>query len=180
MHPGPVFAAVAAFVSLACPGAPQAAPAFPPSVHPELWPAAAAAAADPATEAFVRQLLAHMSLEDKVGQMIQADIASISPAELRTYKLGSILAGGNAAPGDNVRATATVGANVQSMPVAATSCAVASPIRRTKSGSCAAPRATLCGKMVAPTTFACPCTASMPNRIGIGGWAAPVAASEAR
>src|SRR5258708_24022977 len=45
-----------------------------------------------------------MSLEDKVGQMIQADIASISPAELRTYKLGSILAGGNAAPGDNVRA----------------------------------------------------------------------------
>src|ERR1700733_4571821 len=44
-----------------------------------------------------------MSLEDKVGQMIQADIASISPAELRTYKLGSILAGGNAAPGDNVR-----------------------------------------------------------------------------
>src|ERR1700733_10184158 len=47
-----------------------------------------------------------MSLEDKVGQMIQADIASISPAELRTYKLGSILAGGNAAPGDNVRATA--------------------------------------------------------------------------
>ena len=44
-----------------------------------------------------------MSLEDKVGQMIQADIASISPAELRTYKLGSILAGGNAAPGDSVR-----------------------------------------------------------------------------
>jgi beta-glucosidase len=30
--------------------------------------------------------------------MIQADIASISPAELRQYKLGSILAGGNAAP----------------------------------------------------------------------------------
>jgi beta-glucosidase len=57
-----------------------------------------------AIEAFVDQLLAHMSLEDKVGQMIQADIASISPAELRTYKLGSILAGGNAAPGDNVHA----------------------------------------------------------------------------
>ena len=37
--------------------------------------------------------------------MIQADIASISPADLRTYKLGSILAGGNAAPGDNVRTT---------------------------------------------------------------------------
>ena len=37
--------------------------------------------------------------------MIQADIASISPADLRTYKLGSILAGGNAAPGNNVRTT---------------------------------------------------------------------------
>jgi beta-glucosidase len=46
-----------------------------------------------------------MTLEEKVGQMIQADIASISPAELRTYKLGSILAGGGAAPGDNVRTT---------------------------------------------------------------------------
>ncbi len=75
------------------------------SVHPDLWPAAAPAPADTATEAFVEQLLAHMSLEEKVGQMIQADIASISPAELRTYKLGSILAGGNAAPGDNVHST---------------------------------------------------------------------------
>jgi beta-glucosidase len=46
-----------------------------------------------------------MTLEEKVGQMIQADIASISPAELRTYRLGSILAGGGAAPGDNVRTT---------------------------------------------------------------------------
>ena len=54
---------------------------------------------------FVEQLLAQLSLEDKVAQMIQADIASISPAELRTYKLGSILAGGGAAPGDNIRTT---------------------------------------------------------------------------
>jgi beta-glucosidase len=60
---------------------------------------------DTGAEAFVEQLLAHMTLEEKVGQMIQADIASISPEELRTYKLGSILAGGGAAPGDNVRAT---------------------------------------------------------------------------
>ncbi|MDP9088694.1 MAG: exo 1,3/1,4-beta-D-glucan glucohydrolase [Pseudomonadota bacterium] len=52
------------------------------------------------------QLLNQMSLEEKIGQMIQADIASISPADLRVYKLGSILAGGNAAPGNNVRTTA--------------------------------------------------------------------------
>jgi beta-glucosidase len=75
------------------------------SVHPDLWPAGVPAAADPAIAGFVEQLLAQMSLEEKVGQMIQADIASISPAELRTYRLGSILAGGNAAPGDNVRTT---------------------------------------------------------------------------
>src|ERR1700726_367013 len=79
------------------------APAPSTSGHPELWPTAPPAS-DAAIEAIVDQLLAHMSLEDKVGQMIQADIASISPAELRTYKLGSILAGGNAAPGGNVRA----------------------------------------------------------------------------
>jgi beta-glucosidase len=75
------------------------------SVHPELWPAGTPIAADPAIAGFVDQLLGQMSLEEKVGQMIQADIASISPAELRTYRLGSILAGGNAAPGDNVRTT---------------------------------------------------------------------------
>jgi beta-glucosidase len=97
---GPALIALVALLPGICTAAPPAAPA---SVHPELWPAAAHAAADPATEAFVQQLLAHMTLEDKVGQMIQADIASISPAELRTYKLGSILAGGGAAPGDNVR-----------------------------------------------------------------------------
>ncbi len=80
-----------------------APPAAAASVHPELWSIVAPPSPDAATEAFVQQLLDHMSLEDKVGQMIQADIASISPAELRTYKLGSILAGGNAAPGDSVR-----------------------------------------------------------------------------
>ncbi len=53
----------------------------------------------------VEQLLAHMSLEEKIGQMIQADIASITPAELRTYKLGSILAGGGAAPGNDIRSS---------------------------------------------------------------------------
>ncbi len=75
------------------------------SVHPDIWPMPARTAPDPAAERFVEQLLSHMSLEEKVGQMIQADIASITPAELRTYKLGSILAGGGAAPGNNVRTT---------------------------------------------------------------------------
>jgi beta-glucosidase len=101
----PVSAAVASLLFFGSAAAAPPASAPTESVHPELWAARAHAPADAATEAFVEQLLTHMSLAEKVGQMIQADIASISPAELRTYKLGSILAGGNAAPDDNVRAT---------------------------------------------------------------------------
>jgi beta-glucosidase len=76
------------------------------SVHAKQWPSTAHAAVDAAAvDPFVEKLLSQLSLEEKVGQMIQADIASITPDELRQYKLGSILAGGNAAPGNNVRTT---------------------------------------------------------------------------
>src|ERR1019366_10608463 len=76
------------------------------SVHPNLWAKTApAASVTEHTERFVDRLLAQLSLEEKVGQMIQADIASISPAELRRYKLGSILAGGNAAPGNDAHSS---------------------------------------------------------------------------
>ncbi len=76
------------------------------AVHPEAWPAGPTAdRIKPDTEKFVDGLLAKLTLEDKIGQMIQADIASIAPDDLKTYRLGSILAGGNAAPGDDVRTT---------------------------------------------------------------------------
>ena len=79
----------------------------PSMIHPLEWPAAAPAAApDPKIEQFVDQLLGGMSLEEKVGQLVQADIGSIKPEDLRKYKLGSILAGGNAAPGNDVRTSA--------------------------------------------------------------------------
>jgi beta-glucosidase len=55
------------------------------------------------TNPVVDRLLERMTLEEKVAQMIQADIASITPDELRSYALGSVLAGGNAAPGNDVR-----------------------------------------------------------------------------
>jgi hypothetical protein len=55
-----------------------------PSVHPELWTAVPPPTRDPASEAFVQQLSAHVTLKEKVAQMIQADIVSISPAEPRT------------------------------------------------------------------------------------------------
>ena len=82
--------------------------AAPAVAHPKLWPKHPSAfAADSRLESFVDGLLRQLSLEEKVGQLIQADIASISPEDLRTYPLGSILAGGNAAPGGNVRASAS-------------------------------------------------------------------------
>jgi len=76
--------------------------------HPEMWPAAHSPAAmtDAKTEAFVRDLLARMTVEEKVGQTIQADIASIKPEDLLTYPLGSILAGGTSGPGGDDRAPA--------------------------------------------------------------------------
>ena len=87
-----------------------AAPTVPAAsaAHPDLWPKASSpdAMSDPATETFVADLLKRMTIEEKVGQIIQADIASITPADLATYPLGSILAGGNSAPGGNDRASA--------------------------------------------------------------------------
>src|SRR3954469_2657848 len=67
------------------------------TAHPSRWPAAASPAAitDAKTEAFTSQLMARMSVEEKVGQTIQGDIASMTPADLEKYPLGSILAGGN-------------------------------------------------------------------------------------
>lgn len=68
-------------------------------VHPNLWPRAAPALKpDPALEARVSELLGGLTLEQKVGQLIQPDIASIAPADLHQFAPGSILNGGNSSP----------------------------------------------------------------------------------
>jgi len=70
-----------------------------PAVHPDQWPAVRPAlASDPALESRLDALLAGMTLEQKVGQLIQPDIASITPDDLRHFALGSILNGGNSSP----------------------------------------------------------------------------------
>ena len=61
---------------------------------------------DAMTEAFVADLLSRMTIEEKVGQIIQADISAITPADLATYPLGSILAGGSSGPWGDDKATA--------------------------------------------------------------------------
>lgn len=69
--------------------------------HPAIWPKAHPPTRQPAVEARIESLLSRMSIEDKVGQLLQVDIASIEPSDLRQYKLGSILNGGNSAPNDD-------------------------------------------------------------------------------
>lgn len=80
---------------------------FSPEVDPSAWPRGESGVKrDKAIEARVAELLSRMTLEEKVGQLIQADIASIDPDDLRRYPLGSILAGGNSAPDGKAYATA--------------------------------------------------------------------------
>lgn len=83
-------------------------PASPAHARPALWPAANSPSAltDPSTESAITTIIARMSLEQKVGQIIQADISAITPADLARYPLGSILAGGNSGPRGNERADA--------------------------------------------------------------------------
>lgn len=52
-------------------------------------------------------LLARMSVERKVAQIIQPDIGSITPADMREYRFGTILNGGNSGPYGNDQGPAT-------------------------------------------------------------------------
>ena len=75
-------------------------------IHPELWPQPKwPFADDPALDKRVDTLLASMSVEEKVGQIVQGDITTITPEDLRKYRLGSILAGGSSDPGGKYNAT---------------------------------------------------------------------------
>lgn len=50
------------------------------------------------TEARIDALMAKLSLEQKVGQMIQPEIQQVTPEEVRDYHLGSVLNGGGSTP----------------------------------------------------------------------------------
>ena len=54
---------------------------------------------------FVNNLIAKMSIEEKVGQVIQADLDFIKPSDLRDYPIGSVLNGGNTSPRGKLRAS---------------------------------------------------------------------------
>ncbi len=52
-------------------------------------------------EARVEDLLARMTLEEKIGQMTQVELGSIQPGDISKYYIGSILSGGDGNPKDN-------------------------------------------------------------------------------
>jgi beta-glucosidase len=89
-----------------CGGTPDATPQTPSSaadakaIHPQDWPEVRwPLAEDPALEKRIDALMAGMSVEQKVGQTVQGDIASMTPDDVRRYHIGSVLAGGNSDPG---------------------------------------------------------------------------------
>lgn len=96
---GMILAALAAAPSMA-----QVTPPTPSTpantAHPGQWPAIAPSVPeDAATEKRITDLMARMTLEQKIGQVVQPDIASVTPDDVRKYHIGSILNGGNSDPG---------------------------------------------------------------------------------
>jgi beta-glucosidase len=85
----------------------NAAPVAATSAHqPGSWPQVASPVTqDRQIEEKVAALLARMTLEQKIGQMVQADIRSVTPDDIRKFRLGSVLNGGGAFPGENKHAS---------------------------------------------------------------------------
>ena len=79
---------------------------MPQPTHYTDWPAIRSRfSTDPALTARVRKIVASMSLAQKIGQMTQAEIKSITPAQVRKYYIGSVLNGGGSWPGGNKHAS---------------------------------------------------------------------------
>ncbi len=75
-------------------------------IHPDIWPLTPPRPRDPAVEAEVSKLLSQMTLEEKIGQMMQPDIKAITPDDVTRYHLGAILNGGSTGPHGDLRAPA--------------------------------------------------------------------------
>jgi beta-glucosidase len=72
------------------------------TANPSIWPAYEyPVPTRPEHEARIAALMARMTIEEKVGQLVQADLCCVTPDDFRTYKLGSLLVGGNSGPNGN-------------------------------------------------------------------------------
>ncbi|HSX85193.1 MAG TPA: glycoside hydrolase family 3 N-terminal domain-containing protein, partial [Cellvibrio sp.] len=66
------------------------------------WPAITSAVKkDPAVEARIDDLLGRMTLEEKIGQLIQPEIKFLTPEDIKKYHVGSVLNGGGSTPDSN-------------------------------------------------------------------------------
>ncbi|GEM79123.1 glycoside hydrolase family 3 protein [Vibrio superstes] len=66
------------------------------------WPKIdSAIAQDLDMEAIIADIVSQMTLEEKIGQMVQPNLRGVTPAQAKEYKLGSILNGGGAWPNEN-------------------------------------------------------------------------------
>jgi hypothetical protein len=73
-----------------------------PVVHPKLWPESKSPIGlDARIEDRIDGLLKRMTVEEKVGQVVQPEWKSISPADVAQYHIGSIENGGGAVPSGN-------------------------------------------------------------------------------
>jgi beta-glucosidase len=86
-------------------------PAFaaqPPAARPlSDWPHVSSAfKKDAALEARVAEILGKMTLAQKIGQMTQPEIKAVTPDDVRTYYLGSVLNGGGSWPNNDKHAKA--------------------------------------------------------------------------
>jgi beta-glucosidase len=73
---------------------------------PEIWPTPSSALPkEPRIETRIADLVRHLTLEQKVAQMVQADIRFATPEDVKKYRLGSVLNGGGAFPGEDKHAT---------------------------------------------------------------------------
>ena len=55
---------------------------------------------------FINSIINKMTVEDKVGQIVQGDLDFVTPRDLERYRLGSVLNGGNTSPNKNQYASA--------------------------------------------------------------------------
>ena len=70
--------------------------------NPDLWPKNIyPVKKDEKMEIAIHELLSKMSLEEKVGQVIQPEIKYATPEDIRKYHIGSVLNGGGTAPNNN-------------------------------------------------------------------------------
>jgi beta-glucosidase len=73
----------------------------------DAWPhLKSAIAPDSALEARVREIVGRMTLAQKIGQMTQAELKAVTPDDVRTYYLGSVLNGGGSWPHNDKHAHA--------------------------------------------------------------------------